>query len=61
MASRSSRIRWPGKVKPGSLKELHARLVAWRKEVNAPMPTKNDETATTGPPKKKGNGKNSEQ
>jgi arylsulfatase A-like enzyme len=30
---------------PDKAKELHARLVAWRKEVNAPMPTKNE-----GPP-----------
>jgi hypothetical protein len=29
---------------PEKVKELHARLVAWRKEVNAPMPTKNDPT-----------------
>jgi arylsulfatase A-like enzyme len=26
---------------PGKVKELHARLVAWRKEVNAPMPRPN--------------------
>ena len=32
-------------------KELHARLVAWRTEVNAPMPTKND--GTDAPAKKK--------
>jgi arylsulfatase A-like enzyme len=43
---------------PDKAKELHARLVAWRKEVNAPMPTKNDGKATEKPKKKgKGNGK----
>jgi arylsulfatase A-like enzyme len=35
---------------PEKAKELHARLVAWRAEVNAPMPTKNDASA---PPVKK--------
>lgn len=39
---------------PDKTKELHARLVAWRKEVNAPMPTKNDGSAAVGTPKKKG-------
>ena len=38
---------------PEKAKELHARLIAWRKEVNAPMPTRNDGSAT-GTPKKKG-------
>lgn len=28
---------------PAKAKELHAKLVAWRKELNAPMPTKNTE------------------
>ena len=42
---------------PDKAKELHARLVAWRKEVNAPMPTKNDGAATGAPAKKKGKGK----
>ncbi len=41
---------------PDKAKELHARLVAWRKEVNAPMPTKNDGKASEKP-KKKGKGK----
>jgi arylsulfatase A-like enzyme len=43
---------------PDKAKELRARLVAWRKEVNAPMPVKNDGTAS--PPakaEKKGKGK----
>ena len=35
---------------PDKARQLHARLVAWRTEVNAPMPTKNDGTA---PPKAK--------
>jgi arylsulfatase A-like enzyme len=37
---------------PDKAKELHGRLVAWRAEVNAPMPAKND--GTNLPPKKKG-------
>lgn len=41
---------------PDKANELHARLVAWRKEVNAPMPTKNDRTAVGGAAKKKGMG-----
>ena len=45
---------------PDKAKELHARLVAWRKEVNAPMPTKNDGTAAGGAAKKKGKGKGKE-
>ncbi|MBM3876296.1 MAG: sulfatase [Verrucomicrobia bacterium] len=41
---------------PDKAKELHARLVAWRKEVNAPMPTPNKPAADTHttPVKKKG-------
>jgi arylsulfatase A-like enzyme len=42
---------------PDKTKELLARLVAWRKEVNAPMPTKNDVTAAPKTEKKKGKGK----
>jgi hypothetical protein len=42
---------------PDKTKELLARLVAWRKEVNAPMPTKNDVTAALKTEKKKGKGK----
>jgi hypothetical protein len=34
---------------PGKAKELHDRLLAWRKEVKAPMPTKNN---GDGPPPK---------
>lgn len=41
---------------PDKAKELHARLVAWRTEVNAPMPTKND-GRTPPPAPKKGQGK----
>lgn len=36
---------------PEKTQELHARLVAWRKNVNAPMPTKND--GSPAPQKKK--------
>ena len=39
---------------PDKAKELHTRLVAWRKEVNAPLPTKNNGAA----PAAKGKGKN---
>ena len=41
-------------AQPDKVKELHAQLLAWRKELNAPMPTKN-----TGIDKssKKGRGK----
>ena len=34
---------------PSRTKELHAKLVAWRKELNAPMPTKNT-AQSSGPP-----------
>jgi hypothetical protein len=27
---------------PGKAKELHEKLIRWRAEVNAPMPTKNE-------------------
>ena len=41
-------------AQPDKVKELHAQLLAWRKELHAPMPTKN----TAGDaPKKKGGGK----
>ncbi len=40
------------KDNPAKTKELHDRLVAWRAEVKAPMPTKNE-----GEPKAKGKGK----
>ena len=42
---------------PDKAKELHARLVAWRKDVNAPMPTKNEGSAAADTAKKKGKGK----
>ncbi len=44
---------------PEKAKELHARLVAWRKEVNAPMPAKNEAGAAPagGDAPKKGKGK----
>jgi arylsulfatase A-like enzyme len=40
---------------PEKAKTLHDRLIAWRAEVNAPMPTKNNGVQTT--PKTKGQGK----
>ena len=43
------------KEMPEKAKELYARLVAWRTEVNAPMPTKNE--AHTPKPKFKAKGK----
>ena len=42
---------------PGKAKELHAKLVAWRAEVKAPMPTKSDGAAGPDSGKKKGKGK----
>jgi arylsulfatase A-like enzyme len=41
---------------PDKAKELHARLTAWRKEVNAPMPKPNkpSEAAPAAPKGKKG-------
>ncbi|MBM3872058.1 MAG: sulfatase [Verrucomicrobia bacterium] len=44
---------------PDKAKELHARLVAWRKEVKAPMPKPNkpSETPAALPKEKKGKGK----
>jgi len=42
---------------PEKAKELHEQLVAWRKDVNAPMPKKNDGEAAT-PAKGKGKRKN---
>lgn len=41
-------------AQPEKAKELHARLVAWREEVKAPMPRKNE---GGGEPKTKGKGK----
>ena len=40
------------KENPAKAEELHARLVAWRAEVKAPMPTKNE--SDTAKPKAKG-------
>ncbi|WP_254509070.1 sulfatase [Anatilimnocola floriformis] len=47
------------KEMPDKAKDLHAQLVAWRKDVNAPMPTKNDGKAM--PEKAKGKGKKKKQ
>ncbi len=39
---------------PDKAKELHDKLLAWRKEIAAPMPTRNDPaTQPAKPPKKK--------
>ena len=43
------------KQNPAKAKELHTRLIAWRAEVNAPMPTKNE--SDTAKPKAQGKGK----
>jgi arylsulfatase A-like enzyme len=42
---------------PDKTKELHARLIAWRKEVNASMPTRNVGPAVPDTAKKKAKGK----
>jgi len=42
---------------PDKAKELHARLVAWRTEVMAPMPTKNEGAPAPDAAKKKSKGK----
>jgi hypothetical protein len=47
-------------TQPDKAKELHDRLIAWRKETGAPMPTPNKkaEAGETAPAaKKKGKGK----
>ena len=41
---------------PEKTRELHAKMIAWREAIKAPMPTKNDQQ-TTAAPKKKGKGK----
>lgn len=43
------------KQNPAKAKELHTRLIAWRVEVNAPMPTKNE--SDTAKPNAKAQGK----
>ena len=42
---------------PEKAKTLHDRLIAWRADVNAPMPTKNEGEATQSKTKNKGKGK----
>ncbi|MSU59558.1 MAG: DUF4976 domain-containing protein [Pedosphaera sp.] len=42
---------------PDRTKELHGKLLAWRKELNAPMPTKNIPSTQPGVSKKKKNKK----
>jgi arylsulfatase A-like enzyme len=38
---------------PDKTQELHRKLVAWRNELHAPMPTKNDAQVKTAPARKK--------
>ncbi|MDO8542330.1 MAG: sulfatase [Opitutaceae bacterium] len=45
------------KTNPEKARELHAKLVAWRTEIKAPMPTKNTGTSTDTAEKKKKGGK----
>lgn len=46
------------KEMPDKAKKLHARLLTWRTEVKAPMPTPNKpDSAPAAPPEKKGKGK----
>jgi arylsulfatase A-like enzyme len=42
---------------PEVAKQMHARMMAWRESVHAPMPTKNDGTMQQGKPNEKGKGK----
>jgi arylsulfatase A-like enzyme len=44
-------------TEPGRTKALHARLVAWRESVKAPMPTANKSASAAEPEKKKKGGK----
>jgi hypothetical protein len=46
---------------PDKAKELHDRLIAWRKETSAPMPTPNKAGAGTAAPSAKKAGKANEQ
>jgi arylsulfatase A-like enzyme len=46
------------KEKPEITQQLHEKLVAWRKETNAKMPTKNDNILKEAPVKKGGKKKN---
>lgn len=42
---------------PDKAKELHAKLVAWRTAIKAPMPTRNEASAASGDTKEKKKGK----
>jgi hypothetical protein len=42
---------------PEKTKELHDRLLAWRREINAPLPTPNKAEAAPSQPAKKGKGR----
>jgi arylsulfatase A-like enzyme len=44
-------------AQPEKARELHAKLVAWRAAIAAPMPTKNDGSGAAAPEKKKKGGK----
>jgi hypothetical protein len=45
------------KEMPDRTQAMHARLVAWRADVKAPMPTKNDNIVPPATAKSKGKGK----
>jgi arylsulfatase A-like enzyme len=42
---------------PAKTQELHAKMIAWRESIHAPMPTKNTPSAEAKPKKGKGKGK----
>ncbi len=46
---------------PEKTKELHAKLVAWRKAIQAPMPTPNEPKDVVRPKKAGGQGKGKKQ
>ena len=48
------------KEMPEKAKELHAKMLAWREAIHAPMPTKNDGTAAPADAPKQGKGKRKE-
>ena len=50
----SPKVDYPKGQYPDKTKELHAQFVAWRAEIKAPMPAKNN---AAGEPKAKGKGK----
>jgi arylsulfatase A-like enzyme len=42
---------------PAKTQELHAKMIAWRESIHAPMPTKNTPSAEAKPKKRRGKGK----